>query len=187
MLGLRGPRPVWQQEEVCGITRNRQISWPISTGRFKQVNMDRSEPSKAECWTCSSVIYLCGGAPGRPDWQACGSCHAPTWKGIAPTPQRCRSALIKRGKRLIPTGIDCSFFFFFLHDTENISWRNSISIRMEMWSIWNINKWSPCGLDHHWLICHSVKHHLKHFLCLPLSLSLHLSICPSYRTPSLFL
>lgn len=46
MLGLRGPRPVWQQEEVCGITRNRQISWPISTGRFKQVNMDRSEPSK---------------------------------------------------------------------------------------------------------------------------------------------
>lgn len=99
--GLRGPRPVWQQEDVCRITRNGQISWPVSTSRFKPVNMDSSEPSKAECSRSDLLkrdllMQRCRGAPSQA-WLAglsCGSCHAPARKGIAPTPQRRRSALI---------------------------------------------------------------------------------------------
>lgn len=56
MLGLRGPRPLWQQAEVCGIARNRHVSWPILTSRFKPANMDRCEPSKAECLRSDLLI-----------------------------------------------------------------------------------------------------------------------------------
>lgn len=102
MRGLRVPLPVWQQEEVCGIIRNGQISWPISTSWFKTVKMDRSEPPKAEAGPAQTwFIYaeaLLFGLTGRPAVPV----KPPHW-----------SALIKCGKRLIPTDIDCVVFFFF--------------------------------------------------------------------------
>lgn len=171
---------LWDYKKSSDIMAN--INQPVYAHAWTWTGLNHPRLS---VWglTCSNVIYLCGGALVRPDWQA-----SPVVPVILPHGRnRSYTSVPSKWANQLWVEINShwyrlrSFFFFFFNDIEiieNILLRNIISIKMERWSIWNINKWSPREWDHRQLICHQVKYHLKRFL----SLSFSLSICPSYRT-----
>lgn len=70
---------------------------------LKQPRLGVEEVGPAKMWFIYGETLLLG-LTGRS--LSCDSCLAPTRKGISPTPQRGRRALIKCGKAFIPTDID---------------------------------------------------------------------------------